>query len=32
MLQVYHSNAKTNSHTREMIQKSDLNNVELATI
>ena len=32
MSQVYHSNAKTNSHTREMIQKSDLNNVELATI
>ena len=30
MSQVYHGNAKTNSHTRDMIQKSDLSNVELA--
>ena len=27
MPQVYHSNAKTNSHTRGMIQKSNLSNV-----
>jgi len=30
MSQVYHSNARTNQHVREMIQKSDLTNVELA--
>lgn len=30
MCQVYHSNASTNSHIREIIQKSDLPNVELA--
>jgi len=30
MCQVYHSNAKTNQHVREIIQKSDLTNVELA--
>jgi len=30
MSQVYHSNASTNQHVREIIQKSDLANVELA--
>ena len=30
MSQIYHSNAKTNQHVREIIQKSDLTNVELA--
>ena len=30
MSQVYHSNAKTNSHIREIIQKSNLSNLELA--
>jgi predicted transcriptional regulator len=30
MSQVYHSNAKTNQHVREIIQKSNLTNVELA--
>ena len=30
MSQVYHSNARTNQHVREIIQKSDLTNVELA--
>ncbi len=30
MSQVYHPNAKTNQHLREIIQKSDLTNVELA--
>lgn len=30
MSQVYHSNARTNSHTRSIIQQSDLTNVELA--
>lgn len=30
MSQVYHPNARTNQHLREMIQKSDLTNVELA--
>ena len=30
MSQVYHSNARTNSHTRSMIQQSDLTNVELS--
>jgi hypothetical protein len=29
MSQVYHSNAKTNSHLKEMIRKSNLTNVEL---
>lgn len=32
MCQVYHSNASTNSHIREIIQKSDLTNDELASI
>ncbi|HRF56631.1 MAG TPA: DDE-type integrase/transposase/recombinase [Campylobacterales bacterium] len=31
MSQVYHSNAVTNLHVREIIQKSDLANTELAT-
>ena len=31
MSQVYHSNARTNSHTREIIQKSELTDVELAS-
>ena len=30
MSQVYHSNARINKHVREIIQKSDLTNVELA--
>jgi len=30
MSQVYHSNARTNSHIREIIQKSNLSNLELA--
>jgi len=30
MSQVYHSNARTNQHVREIIQNSDLTNVELA--
>ena len=30
MSQVYHSNARTNQHIRERIQKSNLTNVELA--
>lgn len=30
MSQVYHSNARTNQHIREIIQKSDLTNVELS--
>ena len=30
MSQVYHSNARTNSYTRGIIQKSDFTNVELA--
>ena len=30
MCQVYHSNARTNQHVREIIQKSDLTSVELA--
>ena len=30
MSQVYHSNARTNQHLREIIQKSKLTNVELA--
>jgi len=30
MSQVYHSNAKLNQHSREIIQKSVLINVELA--
>lgn len=30
MSQVYHSNARTNQHVREIIQKSNLTNVELA--
>ena len=30
MSQVYHSNARVNQHTRRIIQKSDLTNVELA--
>ena len=30
MSQVYHPNARTNQHLREMIQKSNLTNVELA--
>jgi len=29
MSQVYHSNARTNQHIREIIQKSNLTNVEL---
>ncbi len=32
MCQVYHSNASTNRHVREIIQKSDLANVELANM
>jgi len=32
MCQIYHSNAKTNQHVREIIQKSDLANVELANM
>ena len=31
MSQVYHPNARTNQHLREIIQKSNLTNVELAT-
>lgn len=31
MSQVYHPNARTNQHLREIIQKSDLTNVELAS-
>lgn len=31
MCQVYHSNARTNSHIRGIIQKSELTNTELAT-
>jgi transposase InsO family protein len=31
MSQVYHSNARTNSHTREIIQESELTDVELAS-
>jgi len=31
MSQVYHPNARTNQHLREMIQKSNLTNVELAS-
>jgi len=30
MSQVYHSNAKTNQHLREIIQKSNLTNIKLA--
>ena len=30
MSQVYHSNARTNQHVREIIQESELTNVELA--
>ena len=30
MPQVYHSNARTNQHVREIIQNSDLTNVKLA--
>ena len=30
MSQVYHSNARTNQHVREIIQNSDLTNVKLA--
>ena len=30
MSQIYHHNARTNQHLREIIQKSDLTNVELA--
>jgi len=30
MCQVYHSNASTNQHVRDIVQKSDLTNVELA--
>jgi len=30
MPQVYHSNARTNQHAREIIQKSNLANVEFA--
>jgi len=30
MCQVYHSNARTNQHVREIIQKSNLASVELA--
>ena len=30
MSQTYHSNARTNQHIREIIQKSNLTNVELA--
>jgi hypothetical protein len=32
MLQVYYSNTKTNSHTRDIIQKSDLSNTELINL
>ncbi len=32
MCQVYHSNARTNQHVREIIQQSDLSNVELANM
>jgi len=32
MSQVYHSNAKTNQHSREIIQHSSLNNIELSTV
>ncbi len=32
MCQIYHSNASTNQHVREIIQKSDLANVELANM
>ena len=32
MSQVYHSNAKTNQHSRERIQHSSLNNIELSTV
>jgi transposase-like protein len=32
MCQIYHSNARTNQHIREIIQKSDLANVELANM
>ena len=32
MSQVYHSNARTNQHIREIIQKSDLTNIELSQI
>ena len=31
MSQVYHSNARTNQHVREIIQNSNLTNVELAS-
>lgn len=30
MCQIYHSNARTNQHVRDIIQKSDLTNVELS--
>ncbi len=30
MSQVYHSNARTNSHIRDIIQKSNLSNLELS--
>ena len=30
MSQIYHSNARTNEHIREIIQKSDLTSVELS--
>jgi hypothetical protein len=30
MCQIYHSNARTNYHIREIIQQSDLANVKLA--
>jgi len=30
MSQVYHSNTRTNQHAREIIQKSNLTNTELA--
>ena len=32
MSQVYDSNARTNQHIREIIQKSDLTNIELSQI
>ena len=32
MSQTYHSNARTNQHVREIIQKSELSNVELSKI
>ena len=32
MSQVYHSNAKTNQHSRERIQHSSLNNIELSAM